>query len=77
MVNRSKTIIAKQKREEKVPVDSAAEGNEETRAREWQIETHSLQMSHCSTACLVSTWFSTYSWIVSTPHSVLVYTSCT
>ena len=26
---------------------------------------------------LVSTWFSTYSWIVSTPHSVHVYPSCT
>ena len=26
---------------------------------------------------IVSTWFSTYSWIVSTPHSVPVYTSCT
>ena len=27
--------------------------------------------------CLVSTWFSTYSWIVSAPRSVPVYTSCT
>ena len=26
---------------------------------------------------LVSTWFSTHSWIVNTPHSVPVYTSCT
>ena len=26
---------------------------------------------------IVSTWFSTYSWIVSTPHSVTVCTSCT
>ena len=32
--------------------------------------------SEC-TVELVSTWFSTYSWIVSTPHSVPVYTSCT
>ena len=27
--------------------------------------------------CLASTWFSMYSWIVSTPHSVPAYTSCT
>ena len=26
-----------------------------------------------SGTCVVSTWFSTYSWIVSTPHSVPVY----
>ena len=26
---------------------------------------------------LVSTWFSVYSWVVSTPRSVPVYTSCT
>ena len=32
---------------------------------------------HCSGSYLLSTWFSTYSWIVSTPHSVPVYTSCT
>ena len=30
-----------------------------------------------SGTCLVSTWFSTYSWIVSTPHSVPVCISCT
>ena len=30
--------------------------------------------NHCET-CLVSTWFSTYFWIISTPHSVPVYTS--
>ena len=29
-----------------------------------------------SGTCLMSTWVNAYSWIVSTPHSVPVYTSC-
>ena len=34
---------------------------------------HTLSTCTYSGTC----WFSTYSWIVSTPHSVPVYTSCT
>ena len=32
---------------------------------------------YSGTGVVVSTWSSTHSWIVSTPHSVPVYTSCT
>ena len=40
--------------------------------------TLSLRIPHVHKPTLiVSTWFSTYSWIVSSPHSVPVYTSCT
>ena len=37
---------------------------------------HSMDHIYSGTR-LVSTWFSTHSWIVSTTHSVPVYTSCT
>ena len=50
---------------------------ENVRFRECRIIEVPLCMYMYSRTCLVSTWFSTYSWIVSTPHSVHVYTSCT